>query len=158
MNDFEKLYEEAVKECGPENAKAVAESMFQKGMDVSLTELLKKFTNNFQEAIPVLQWAGYTISEQSVGCNASTVSLNQEVLINDKKYHSWIQVLTFSDDEMDRINRIARDRARQILDSTPICDMEYVLTLAVIAGYNMGKAEPEPEDFECDEDYEEEGE
>lgn len=154
MNNFEELYEEVSNECGIQDTKALAKAMFEKGMDVSLTELLKKFTNNFHEAIPVLQWVGYTVSEQSVGCKASTISLNQEVLINDKKYHSWLQVLTFSDDEMNRINLLARDKAREILNSVPICDMEYVLSLAVIAGYNMGKAEPE----EIDCDYEEEEE
>lgn len=152
MNNFEEIYEEVSKQSGTRNAKELAKTMFEKGMDVSLTELLKKFSKDFKEAMPVLQWAGYTISEQSVNFNACTISLNQEVLINNKKYHSYIQVLTFSENEMNRINRLAKDKAREILNSTPICDMEYVLTEAVIAGYNIGKAETE--EYECD-DYEE---
>lgn len=155
MNNFEEIYEEVSKQCGTQDPKTLAKAMFEKGMDVSLTELLKKFSKNFQEALPVLQWVGYTISEQSVGYNACTLSLNQEVLINEKKYHSWLQVLTFSDGEMNRINRMAKDKARQMLDSTPICDFEYILTQAILAGYNMGKAEPE--EYEC-EDYEDEEE
>ena len=152
MNNFEEIYEEVSKQSGTRNAKELAKTMFEKGMDVSLTELLKKFSKDFKEAMPVLQWAGYTISEQSVNFNACTISLNQEVLINNKKYHSYIQVLTFSENEMSRINRLAKEKAREILNSTPICDMEYVLTEAVIAGYNIGKAETE--EYECD-DYEE---
>lgn len=152
MNNFEEIYEEVSKQSGTRNAKELAKTMFEKGMDVSLTELLKKFSKDFKEAMPVLQWAGYTISEQSVNFNACTISLNQEVLINNKKYHSYIQVLTFSENEMNRINRLAKEKAREILNSTPICDMEYVLTEAVIAGYNIGKAETE--EYECD-DYEE---
>lgn len=155
MNNFEEIYEEVSKQCGTQDVKALAKAMYEKGMDESLTELLKKFSKNFKEAIPLLQWVGYTISEQSVNYNACTLSVNQEVLINDKKYHSWLQVLTFSDDENDRISRMAKDKARQLLDSTPICDMEYVLTQAILAGYNMGKAEPE--EYES-EDYEEEEE
>lgn len=153
MKDFEKIYEEVSKQCDTQDAKALAKAMYEKGMDESLTELLKKFSKNFNEALPVLQWVGYTLSEQSVGYNACSLSLNQEILINDKKYHSWLQVLTFSDGEMNRINRMARDKARQLLDSIPICDMEHVLTQAILTGYNMGKAEPE--EYES-EDYEEE--
>lgn len=155
MNNFEEIYEEVSKQSGTRNAKELAKTMFEKGMDVSLTELLKKFSKDFKEAMPVLQWAGYTISEQSVNFNACTISLNQEVLINNKKYHSYIQVLTFSENEMNRINRLAKDKAREILNSTPICDMEYVLTQAVIAGYNIGKAETE--EYECDDEEEDQG-
>lgn len=153
MNNFEKIYEEVSKQCDTQDLKALAKAMYEKGMDESLTELLKKFSKNFMEAIPLLQWVGYTISEQSVNYNAYTLSINQKVLINDKKYHSWLQVLTFSDGEMNRINRMAKEKARQMLDSTPICDIEHVLTQAILTGYNMGKAEPE--EYES-EDYKEE--
>lgn len=133
MKTFEDVYQDVIKDK-VNSVEELARIMYEEGRSVTFTQNLDDLSKDTNMLIELIQFTAIKMAEHSVKCNASDLSVSSELTIDGNRYFTRMSSITFNV-EKKKLEDRAREVAKNILASTIICDMEEVLTKAVLDGY-----------------------
>lgn len=147
MKAFEEIYKELVKEHGCNAGETFAKVMFEAGRDVSFTQNLQDAVKDECVMVKLLSFTAMIMAERAVKMNAADLSISTELTINDKRYFTRLNSITFKVGKK-TLEKRAHEIAKSIFKISEVScieDVQAMLEEAVLAGYNLRK-----EDFEED--------